>query len=404
MKGQAFFSLASIRPMRETLIDATCLEVRVAQMDGERCLSVDHFPIVGPWADRLRPGDVVAARLLGRADDKSGYFADIGSEEGFLRSSEPVPAASGELFLAIVAASAHRHKRARLSAKIPEQTLSSSQGQALLNQTSKAGRLRTAMVDHLADALQPEQSRTVQGLASLRSFLKGDTRSTGEIDEWVEPGLLFDAKGVTDALARSLAAEVQLQNGVRLVIEQTEAFASLDIDTAKAVAATSLEIGALAHSILDEIAIRGLSGQIIIDCPVQLAKALLETMKALLPRLSSDSTVRSGGGGLIVITRPRRGPSLAETHLSAGLTHLLVAPVRSDWATATQLARDLAFNSEYKRGRMEIAVSQQFNNWLTGEGAKVWEVIAGANPLLTGRTIAASHAADQIEIRQLRTH
>ncbi|MFZ6848740.1 ribonuclease G [Undibacterium sp. RuRC25W] len=133
---------------------------------------------------------------------------------------------------------------------------------------------------------------------------------------------LFDLYGVEEEIERALGRRVDLKSGGYLIIDQTEAMTTIDVNTGSFVAGrnfddtifkTNLEA---AHAIARQLRLRNLGGIIILDLidmenEEHQAAVLAELNKAL----SRDRTKLSVSGfsalGLVEVTRKRTRESLA---------------------------------------------------------------------------------------------
>ena len=133
---------------------------------------------------------------------------------------------------------------------------------------------------------------------------------------------LFDLYGVEEEIERALGRRVNLKSGGYLIIDQTEAMTTIDVNTGSFVAGrnfddtifkTNLEA---AHAIARQLRLRNLGGIIILDIidmenEEHKAAVLAELNKAL----SHDRTKLSMSGfsalGLVEVTRKRTRESLA---------------------------------------------------------------------------------------------
>ncbi len=133
---------------------------------------------------------------------------------------------------------------------------------------------------------------------------------------------LFDLNGVEEEIERALGRRVDLKSGGYLIVEQTEAMTTIDVNTGSFVAGrnfadtifkTNLEA---AHAIARQLRLRNLGGMIILDLidmenPEHKAAVLSELNKAF----SRDRTKLSASGfsalGLVEVTRKRTRESLA---------------------------------------------------------------------------------------------
>ena len=133
---------------------------------------------------------------------------------------------------------------------------------------------------------------------------------------------LFDLHGVEEELERALARRVDLKSGGYLIIDQTEAMTTIDVNTGGYVGGrnfddtvfrTNLEA---AHAIARQLRVRNLGGIIIIDFIDMGNAEHRETVLTELRRaLARDRTKSSVNGftslGLVEMTRKRTRESLA---------------------------------------------------------------------------------------------
>jgi ribonuclease G len=133
---------------------------------------------------------------------------------------------------------------------------------------------------------------------------------------------LFDLHGVEEELERALARRVDLKSGGYLIIDQTEAMTTIDVNTGGFVGGrnfddtifrTNLEA---AHAIARQLRVRNLGGIIIIDFIDMAGAEHRDTVLGELRRaLARDRTKSSVNGftslGLVEMTRKRTRESLA---------------------------------------------------------------------------------------------
>ncbi len=133
---------------------------------------------------------------------------------------------------------------------------------------------------------------------------------------------LFDLHAIEDEIARALGRRVDLKSGGYLIIDQTEALTTVDVNTGGFVGArnfddtifkTNLEA---AQSIARQLRLRNLGGIIIIDFidmdNAEHQEAVLTELKKTLARDPTRSTVSGFSAlGLVEMTRKRTRESLA---------------------------------------------------------------------------------------------
>ncbi len=166
-------------------------------------------------------------------------------------------------------------------------------------------------------------------LARLRAFAATYSPETGALLRGYRGELpLFDVHGVEDEIERALSRRVDLKSGGYLVIDQTEALVTVDVNTGGFVGGRSFDDTVFktnleaAHAIARQLRLRNLGGIIVIDFIDMVSEAHREAVLTELRRaLARDRTRSSVSGfttlGLVEMTRKRTRESLA---------HLLCEP------------------------------------------------------------------------------
>jgi ribonuclease G len=142
-----------------------------------------------------------------------------------------------------------------------------------------------------------------------------------ELADGLEP--LFDQYGVEPAISRALERRVWLKSGGYVVIDQTEALTTIDVNTGRYVGKSNQEETVLktnleaAREIVDQLRVRNIGGIIIIDFIDMVDPASRQrVMDALDTALKQDkmrSTIlKISELGLVEMTRKRTRPSLAQ--------------------------------------------------------------------------------------------
>jgi ribonuclease G len=165
-----------------------------------------------------------------------------------------------------------------------------------------------------------DSRETFQGMQQFsREFTLA---ATERIEHYQGERPLFDLYGVEDEIERALARRVELKSGGYLIVDQTEALTTIDVNTGGFVGGrnfddtifkTNLEA---AQSIARQLRVRNLGGIIIVDF-IDMASsehrdAVLQELRRALSR---DRTRTSVNGftalGLVELTRKRTRESLA---------------------------------------------------------------------------------------------
>lgn len=141
------------------------------------------------------------------------------------------------------------------------------------------------------------------------------------IEYYAEPFPIFDQYGVEDEMQKALQRQVPLKSGGHLVIDQTEALTSVDVNTGGFVGHRNLEETIFktnleaTHVIARQLRLRNLGGIIIIDfIDMATDEHRAQVLTALTAALASDPAKTSVGEfsrlGLVEMTRKRTRESL----------------------------------------------------------------------------------------------
>ena len=133
---------------------------------------------------------------------------------------------------------------------------------------------------------------------------------------------IFDLYGVEDEIQKSLERKVQLKSGGYLIIDQTEAMTTIDVNTGAFVGSRNLEETIFktnleaAQSIVRQLRLRNLGGIIIIDfIDMQDVEHRRQVIRALEKRLEKDHAKSQisevSNLGLVEMTRKRTRESLS---------------------------------------------------------------------------------------------
>jgi ribonuclease G len=142
-----------------------------------------------------------------------------------------------------------------------------------------------------------------------------------KIEQYTEPRPLFDLHGVEDEIARALDQKVPLKSGGYLVIDQTEAMTTIDVNTGAYVGHRNLEETIFrtnleaAQAIARQIRLRNLGGIIIVDfIDMEEEDHRQQVLSALERALESDHArnqiTEVSRLGLVEMTRKRTRESL----------------------------------------------------------------------------------------------
>ncbi len=138
------------------------------------------------------------------------------------------------------------------------------------------------------------------------------------------PAPLFDLSGVDDAIEDALDSHVWLPSGAGIVIEQTEAFTAIDVNSGAATSQHGAEAAALAvnleaaQEIARQLRLRNIGGLVVVDfIDMEDDESWRQLVEATAAATARDRTpvrvLGRTGAGLVEITRRRRRPSLAQS-------------------------------------------------------------------------------------------
>jgi ribonuclease G len=186
-----------------------------------------------------------------------------------------------------------------------------------------------------------------------KSFLETLVPGAGrKIELYREQTPIFDAFGIEVDIARALSRKVWLPSGGYLMIDQTEALTTFDVNTGKFVGKLSLRDTVLktnleaVNEIAAQLRLRNIGGIIILDfIDMDEAEDRDQVFEALEARLEKDkakvNVLKISELGLVQMTRKRTSESLGRTLMEEcahcnGLGH-----VRSLRTVSLDLIRDI---------------------------------------------------------------
>ena len=177
--------------------------------------------------------------------------------------------------------------------------------------------------DFVGDETSTIQIDSRENFVSLTEFAQAYTPSVlPKMVHYTGERPLFDLHGVEDEIQRALGRRVDLKSGGYLIIEQTEAMTTIDVNTGSYVNGrnfddtifkTNLEA---AHAIVRQLRLRNLGGIIILDFidmeNAEHKQSVLAELHKALARDRTKITVSTFSAlGLVEMTRKRTRESLA---------------------------------------------------------------------------------------------
>jgi len=208
----------------------------------------------------------------------------------------------------------------RAWAGIRERAQNSAPGTLLHQDLSLAERVLRDLASELTNAIRIDSGLQYE---SLKAF--GETympRSAAKLELYRGERPIFDLFGIEDEIVRALARKVELKSGGTLVIDQTEAMTTIDVNTGGFVGARNFEDTVFktnleaAGAIARQLRLRNLGGMVIVDF-IDMARdehqqAVLAEFRKQLARDRTRTTVSGFSQlGLVELTRKRTRESLA---------------------------------------------------------------------------------------------
>jgi len=205
-------------------------------------------------------------------------------------------------------------------AAIRERAMSQPAGTLLHQDLSLAERVLRDLTTEVTQAIRIDSKMQFD---ALRAF--GETympRAAGKLEHYRGERPIFDLFGIEEEIAKALGRRVELKSGGYLIIDQTEALTTVDVNTGGFVGARNFEDTIFktnleaAGAIARQLRLRNLGGIIIADF-IDMAReehqaAVLAELKKQLARDRTRTTVSGFTQlGLVEMTRKRTRESLA---------------------------------------------------------------------------------------------
>jgi len=182
--------------------------------------------------------------------------------------------------------------------------------------------VQRALRDMVAEDIDSIQVDSKETFDSLQKFSKEFIPELSEkIEHYLGERPIFDMHSVEDEIQKSLKRSVQLKSGGYLIIDQTEAMTTIDVNTGGFVGNRNLEETIFktnleaAQTLARQLRLRNLGGIIILDfIDMQQEDHKEQVMSALLKALERDhaktSVTQLSSLGLVEMTRKRTRESL----------------------------------------------------------------------------------------------
>ena len=354
----AFLHVADIRGSREA---QKPIEKLLAE--GESVLVQVIKDPIGTKGARLSTQISVAGRLLvylpavsSQEHPHIGISAKIGDENGRqqLRARLQDLAGADEKGGFIVRTLAETASEDELRADLEylrklwgvlrEKSLGAAPPKLLYQDLSLSQRVLRDMVNAETDRVIVDSRETFQKLAAFTEQYM--PRMRGRIEHYTGERPLFELYDVEAEIERALSRHVELKSGGTLVIDQTEALTTIDVNTGGFVGGRSLDDTIFktnleaAQAIARQLRLRNLGGIIVIDfidmASAEQQNAVLEELRRALARDRTRVTLNGFTTlGLVELTRKRTRESLA---------HVLCEPCPAcDGRGAVKTARTVCY-------------------------------------------------------------
>ena len=182
--------------------------------------------------------------------------------------------------------------------------------------------VQRALRDIVAEDIESIKVDSKETFANIHEFSKEFIPELSEkIEHYAGERPIFDMHSVEDEIQKSLKRKVQLKSGGYLIIDQTEAMTTIDVNTGGFVGNRNLEETIFktnleaAQTLARQLRLRNLGGIIILDfIDMQQVDHKEQMMAALLKALESDhaktSVTELSSLGLVEMTRKRTRESL----------------------------------------------------------------------------------------------
>ncbi len=216
---------------------------------------------------------------------------------------------------------------ARVWSLIGERSVSARVGECIYEDLTLPLRAVRDLIRRDVDKVKVDSRETFERLRTFAARFMASSGTAGEpdlaekIEHYTGARPIFDLYGVEDEIQRALDKQVPLKSGGYLVIDQTEAMTTVDINTGSFLGQRNLEETVYrtnleaAQSVARQLRLRNLGGIIIIDFidmnDVEHKRQVLRTLEKALAKDHAKTTVYDFSPlGLVEMTRKRTTESL----------------------------------------------------------------------------------------------
>jgi ribonuclease G len=308
-------------------------------------------------AERQRLRDIVVAA---RGESDGGYIVRTAAENAGAEAIE-----SDLRFLG------------RLWASTCERVQSTAAGQAVYEDLPLVLRVLRDIADVDVEKMRIDSRETFQRVEKFVSRFSPDLLDKLEYYPGERP--IFDIYGIDDEIQKALERKVQLKSGGHLVIDQTEAMTTIDVNTGAYVGHRNLEETIFktnleaAQAIVRQLRLRNLGGIIIIDfIDMQQEEHKRQVLRALEKHMERDNAnchiSEISSLGLVQMTRKRTRESLEHILCETCPTCGGRASIKTAETVCYEIFREILREArQFDAGQLLVLASQEVVDLLVDE-------------------------------------
>lgn len=259
-----------------------------------------------------------------------------------------------------------------------QERYSMSQGPSLLHRDIELTQrvVREYYSDEVAKIVV-DDGKLAEKLKKFLGTMSQDAETKVQIHEDPEP--IFDVYGIEMDIGRALSRKVDLPSGGYIIIDQTEALTTFDVNTGRYVGKTSAAETVLrtnleaVKKVVSQLRIRNIGGIIVLDFIDMESAADRETVfSALIDELKVDrartNVLKISELGLVQMTRKRTSDSLHHLLLENCPLCEGRGKVKSVITEAHDLLREIVrIHNQTGRTLMQVRVREDIRDWILEE-------------------------------------
>jgi ribonuclease G len=273
---------------------------------------------------------------------------------------------------------------------------------------SLAQRVLRDTVNAETDRVIVDSRETWQKLAAFAERYMPRVR--GKLEHYVGERPLFELYGVESEIERALSRKVELKSGGTLVIDQTEALTTIDVNTSGFVGSRSFDDTVFktnleaAQAIARQLRLRNLGGIIVIDFidmeSAEHRAAVLEELRRALARDRMRITLNGFTAlGLVELTRKRTRESLAHILCEPCPTCAGRGEVKSAHTVCYEILREILREARaFKAREFRVLAAQPVVDLLQEEEASSLAMLAEFIQKPISVQVESSYGQEQYDI------